>query len=236
MKKSFMIWAILLLALSFGACRHKTGSGVIITEKREAGTFTSVDVAEGIRLEYRKGEPSIEVEADDNLIKLIKTQVSQGKLTVRLDKVNASNATLIVHVSQPGLNELEASSAAKIICIDPLSDPDAIRFRASSAARIEATADAPVIKARSSSASEILLKGRARSVELDASSGASIHARDLMSEQARAESSSGSTVELHSSLALEASASSGASVRYRGKPAKVNKKEGSGGSVSEMND
>lgn len=236
MKKSIFTWAIILTALSLGACRQKSGSGVIITEKREAGMFRSVDVAEGIRLEYRKGEPSIEVEADDNLVRYIKTQVRQGKLTVRLDKINVRNATMVVHISQPTLNELEASSAAKIICLDPLSDPESIKFKASSAASIEASADAPAISARASSASEILLRGRSRSIELDASSGAGIRARELMSETAKAEASSGSSIELHSSLALDARASSGSSVRYRGKPSNVKKHEGSGGSVSGLDD
>ncbi len=64
-----------------------------------------------------------------------------------------------------------------------------------------------------------------------ASSGASVKAADLLSENADVSASSGGSVRLYSSVNLKAQASSGGSIRYSGTPSTQIEKS-SGGSVS----
>lgn len=67
-KLGIFIIAILL----FSACRYKSGSGNIVTEVRETGSFTGIRVSGGFEVELRHaGNEEVIVEADDNIIKYI---------------------------------------------------------------------------------------------------------------------------------------------------------------------
>jgi hypothetical protein len=74
-KLGIFIIAILL----FSACRYKSGSGNIVTEVRETGSFTGIRVSGGFEVELRHaGNEEVIVEADDNIIKYINTTVRKG--------------------------------------------------------------------------------------------------------------------------------------------------------------
>ncbi|HMJ46283.1 MAG TPA: DUF2807 domain-containing protein, partial [Ferruginibacter sp.] len=90
--------------------------------------------------------------------------------------------------------------------------------------------DVPEIEAGSSSGADIILNGRTRSFTANASSGSSIKASELMSENTIASTSSGATIKVHASISLKASASSGGDITYHG-GGTVKKEESSGGSV-----
>jgi len=94
--------------------------------------------------------------------------------------------------------------------------------------------NAPAIEAEASSGGSILLKGKTKSIDLQASSGAHLNADELLAENAKVQASSGSEINLHASVNLNAKASSGASVKYRGN-ATVSQQASSGGSIVRMN-
>ena len=59
------------------------GSGKIVTEKRSLSGFKGVDVGGVFQVEITAGkEFAVEVETDDNLLPLIKTEVNNGVLEI----------------------------------------------------------------------------------------------------------------------------------------------------------
>ncbi len=229
---------IFLCVLSVTACRHSMrGSGNIKTENRTVKSFTEVSVAGPINVQIKKGgRPSVSVEADDNIIPLVITNVSGNKLSIRLDEIsNLNNATVNVMVVITDFTGASASAGAEINADETISNAEKINFTASSAAKITMNIDAPFADAGSSSGAEIKLSGRTKTFSARASSGARVDAENLKAETAKADASSGASINIFASVAVDASASSGAQVNYSGGAASVVKNASSGGDVKQVN-
>ena len=226
---------VLLSACIFQSCERKSGSGNIERQDRKVGEFSGVDVGGGFEVEIKQGSSyKVRVEADDNILEDIETEVSGGVLTIEYRKgVDINDATMKVYVETPSLRSVDASASATVKVEGILRSDKSLHFEASSAASIEAEIDAPSTKIEASSSGKVVLKGRTKDLDAEASSAGSIEARELLSETARAEASSGASVEVHASLKLNGEANSGGSVSYRGEPA-VSKEENSGGSISKI--
>lgn len=226
---------IILASLLLVSCRHITGSGNIITEKRSPGNFKGLSTSSGIEVELKIGDHvEVTVEADDNIVKYVETRVRKGVLSIRFeDGLSLSNTHVKVYVTAPAIDDLRASSAGSITVDDVLVSDGQLSFEVSSSGNITAELEAPEVKVSASSGSDIRLSGKTREYKADASSGASVKTGGLLSERTTVSASSGATATVHASVNLEAKSSSGASIRYRG-AANVQKTLSSGGSVSKV--
>ncbi len=224
----FLLAAIIALA----SCQSTTGSGDIIKETRSVGNFNGVSVGGGFEVEVRIGPVTeVTVEADDNIMKYIETRVSGNVLKIRTEDLhNYSDVHMKVFITTPGLSSLRASASADIKVNDLLKSNGKLSFHASSSGRIEAEVDAPEIETDVSSAATIKLSGQTRIYNAEASSGANISTRDLLSEKTTVSVSSGANAKVHASITLNAKASSGGVISYHG-AAVVNNSVSSGGSV-----
>ena len=229
MRNLLIVSAGLLL---FSACSHRTGSGNIVTEKRTTSSFTGVNAAGGFEIEIKNGPAEeVTIEADDNIIKYIKTNVEDGQLKIRLKINNVNEAHLKVFITAPEINKINTSAAAVLTVKDGLKSAGEINLQASSGSKITAAVDAPSVVANASSAGDIIINGRTKTFTAESSSGSSIKAFQLLSENTVATASSGASTNVHASVSLNANASSGGNVKYKGVTnAKIN--QSSGGSVS----
>jgi len=210
----------------------KRGSGNIITEKRNTGSFKSINVGGGFSVELKTGPTEVIVESDDNIIKYIETEVENGQLKVRLRHLTSiSDAHMKVYISSPEINNIDASASADIEVKDVLRSEGAIELHSSSGSSINAKLDAPEVIVNASSAGGMDLSGRTRDLKATSSSGATINAKELLSENAVINASSGASAHVHASLSIDANASSGGNISYRGGATNVKKSESSGGGV-----
>ena len=229
-------WVVLASASILLSCQVKTGSGNIITENRQERGFTGVNIGGPFKTTLQQGpDYKVRVEADDNIIDDIKTEVRDGKLKVYFKQKNISlrNATVNIYIEAPAIEHISASAAADVKTTGYLTGGRKMTFHSSSGASLNATLDAPDVEADASSGSHLTLKGKTRQVDTQASSGAELDADELLSENAKAQASSGASIDLHASVRLNAQASSGASVDYRGN-ASVSKQASSGGSINKL--
>ena len=225
---------IILIAFSICSCGH-TGSGNIISEEMQLSPFSGLEIKGPFSVEIRQGSPQkVILEVDDNLKRYTDISVRNNILTAEVDHGSFTNANFKLLITVPDVDKIKASSAADVEILGLLGNAKEIELKASSAGSIHGQLDAPSVVASSSSGSEIDISGSTKKINADASSGASIKAGQLLSEQADAQASSGASVQVHASISLIASASSGGNVSYRG-GAKVNKSESSGGEVEKEN-
>lgn len=222
---------LLLIIVSIVSCRYRTGSGNIVTEKRNTGSFNGIIVGGGFDVELRNGATEVTVEADDNIIKYIETTVENGQLKIRFgDNFSLHDAHMKIYISSPEINSIKASASANVDAKDILKSGKSIRFQSSSGSEIQAAVDAPEITVDASSGGEIKLRGRTKDVTVEGSSGADIKAKELLAESSRVTASSGATVSVYASVSLDVTASSGANVHYQG-GANVKQSVSSGGEV-----
>lgn len=227
-----------LIALFFSGCHFDynsvKGSGQITTENRTVTEkFNGVEVSSAIELTIEQSDKTeIIVEADDNLLSSIKTEVNNGKLIISSKPfLSIRNGTRKVFVKMPIIESVECSSAAKIINRKSIKG-NQMYIKGSSAASITLNdLEVDTVLTSSSSGSSIKLEGLALKLESKASSGGSISCFRLLANEIVAEASSGANIEVHPIISLNAAASSGASINYDITPKTINQKSSSGGSI-----
>lgn len=215
-----------MMDVNFG--HGKTGNGQIVEETRAVSEdFTEVLASEGIDVFVTQdSEFKISVEADDNIIDLIGTDIRDGKLKIHAIE-NIGRATKNVYVSLPRITALKSSSGADLI-VQNVIESESIELDASSGADIRVELKANEVSADASSGADIRVSGIAEILHADASSGSDIKARELEVKQCNADASSGADISVNVTESLVADASSGADITYTGEASVQTKKSVSG--------
>ncbi len=209
----------------------KKGNGTVVEENREiTADFTEVHASEGLEVYVTQAADfRISVEADENIIDLIGTEIKNGKLKIHAIE-NIGRATKKVFVSLPEVTGLLSSSGAHLTAQNKITASTLI-IDASSGAHLNAETNADKLEIDASSGANIDISGRAMEVYVDGSSGANIRAKNLMTTECRAEASSGANININVSKSLTADASSGGNISYSG-DAELTKKKSVSGNVN----
>lgn len=210
------IWIAVTAMLATG-CNRIKGSGNIVTERRSVEAFTKVEAGSAFEVEITQGSPLVEVEADDNLQKLIETRVSGDALEIRFKRnYNIHDGHYLVKISMPVIRRLESTGASSIRVINGIKSDGKLALSASGAGKITAEVDAPEVDLEASGAGNLEVSGRTRICHADASGGSSVKAGRLLCEKTIAEASGAGNVHVHASVELDARASGAGNIRYRG--------------------
>jgi hypothetical protein len=232
--KNFIL--VCLIGMLFAACKHRTGSGNMVTRVEEVAFFNKLKASGSFYIEVVPGATvqSVQVTADDNIMEDVLITVEDEELQIRmLSGVSYKNVHTKVVINTASLQKISASASAKVQVKNTLKWEGKIQLESSSAASIFANVDAPIIDAEASSGSILELSGRTQSYKVQCSSGSTITSDALLSENTDVQASSGGSVSVHASVSLKAAASSGGDIDYKG-GGSVNSKESSGGSVSKV--
>ena len=206
------------------------GNGDVVTDNREiTDEFTEVSASEGIEVFVTQANDfEISVEADENIIDLIGTDIKNGTLRVHAIE-NIGRATKKVYVSLPNVEALKGSSGAHLTAENTIK-AERIEIAGSSGTMMDIDLQAEEVEIEASSGANLDISGKTDKAYVDGSSGANIDARKLMSKNSNAEASSGSNISISVSDQLTADASSGGNITYSGDP-NVTKKKSMSGSV-----
>lgn len=226
-----------LMALLLSSCAFdmnwgegKRGNGVIAEDQREiTEEFTAISASEGLDVYVTQdNEFEIMVEADENVIDLIGTDIRDGKLRIHAIE-SIGRATKNVYVTLPDITALSTSSGADLTSKNVI-EANEITLDASSGSDLQVELMADEVSADTSSGADIKISGEANIFYADASSGADIRARDFRVKTCHADASSGADIRVYVTEQLVADASSGADISYSGN-ASVKKNKSVSGSV-----
>ena len=189
------------------------GSGNVKSEIRDAVDFKKIEAGGAVRIFITAQKDfSVEISADDNILPLIKTEVSGDTLKIYSnDRISPKNE-IRVNISLPMLENLDISGA-------------------SGAEVTNVTADQ--LKLEASGASKIKIDGTSKSLNGDASGASSIDAENLKTEDADVEASGASKITVSPTGNLKADASGASNVYYTGEPRSVEKKSSGASSVKQ---
>lgn len=188
------------------------GSGKTASEMRGHNGFKGVDVGGVIQVEITAQKDfEVEVEADDNLLQYIKTEVRGGTLHIETERKLSTSNPIRVRIFAPDINELDISGAAKVTVND---------LKNSS------------ISVDSSGASKISLAGETAKLTIDVSGATKVDAENLKAENAAVEASGASHIGVNVTGRLSADASGASKIVYSGTPANLEKKSSGASSVS----
>jgi len=230
----------LLMALFLSSCGFdiqigdfgtgKKGNGVVVNDTRSVGEdFTKVSASEGLLVYVTQADEfKIEVEADENVIDLIETDIKNGKLRIHTEE-NIGRATKNIYVSLPKVTALRSSSGAHLTSKNVIKTTE-LEVDGSSGAIIDLEVVTNEIEIDASSGANLNISGSTDDALVDVSSGGNINAKDLETRTCNADASSGGNVKIQVSKSLVADASSGGNISYSGDP-NVEKKKSVSGSV-----
>src|SRR3989442_9070504 len=111
LKKSILVLTLLML---FAGCKMGgiRGSGNRKTEKKELPAFKAVETGGAFDVEITCQKPqSVEIEADDNLLPLLETDVADGVLHVGMKQNYNSRKLIVLRIAVPDLNRITISGA-----------------------------------------------------------------------------------------------------------------------------
>ncbi|MDO9595596.1 MAG: head GIN domain-containing protein [Lutibacter sp.] len=215
-----------------GVVGIKGNRNVVSEERSIRSDFEIINVQQGINLYITQGKPTnISVEADENIIELLITEVKNNELNIYFEKnVNQAKARN-VYLTTESISKIKASSGASVKSENTIQ-AETLELDSSSGSSMKIRANANDIKSESSSGSSITIIGKSNSLTANSSSGSSINAKELKTVNAIAKASSGANIDVNVTGKLTASASSGGDIDYEGSPESIDKKATSGGSIS----
>ena len=181
-------------------------------DKRSVPAFTAVDISGAYEVEIvAQKEQSVEIEGDDNLLPLIKTEVRNGVLKISNEKSLSTRNKIRLRISVQQLDGIETSGLSNIVATNVKSDE---------------------FKIDTSGASELKVSGEAKSVSIDSSGAGNIDTKDLRAEKVNVSSSGAATAEVYATEELTASVSGGGNVDYYGNPKTVKEDKSGAGTIT----
>jgi putative autotransporter adhesin-like protein len=126
-ERRYLLWAFAISAVvsALVGCGPGgvTGSGPTKTEPRSVGSFTGVEVSNGIGLTLEVGgAQAVEVTAQENILPLITTTVEGGVLKIRGAESFTTSAGVSVTATVPALAGISVSGGSKTSIVGVAAD------------------------------------------------------------------------------------------------------------------
>ncbi|MCU1264061.1 MAG: hypothetical protein JWM21_379 [Acidobacteria bacterium] len=209
MKRLPFLCAVTLMATALLGCHFSgmgnavSGSGVRKTEKRDVAPFHAIETEGAFELEATCQKPeSLEIEADDNILPLIQSEVSGGVLHLKAQKAYNSRQGVIVRISVPNLDSLSGTGAGKF--------------------RIQGVKN-DNFEVHTTGAANVVASGETKNIEVHTTGAGSVDTHGLHAEKANVSSTGAAKVDVYASEQLDASVSGVGRITYSGEPKTVNK-------------
>lgn len=209
------------------------GNGNVQTENRSSNeSFNKISASQGLDVYLTQGnEESIIVEADENLLDIIKTEVKGNELRIYSKNNIGYAASKKITVTFKDISSIESTSGSDIRSTHTIK-VDNLELNTSSGSDMNLSVETNQLNCYSSSGSDLRLSGSTEKLFAKSSSGSNIKASDLISQSSQVKATSGSDITVNTSKELTASANSGGDVKYYGNPVIVNKNGGPSGSIT----
>jgi len=200
-----------------------TGSGVVVSEKREVSAFTGVDIRYPANITITQGESnSVTVKTDDNLLPQLTTKVNNGILVIDTSvsawsqRVNPTDKILI-RITVKDLREVDFPSAGEVI-IEGIQS-DRLKVTVSGAGNIALVdVNLGTCEVNLNGAGSINASGAANDLKVNISGAGSFNSKELMSNTASANISGVGSASVWVVEDLVANISGVGSVNYYGSP------------------
>ena len=216
MRKATLLVILAALVAGFSAChvgKGVKGSGNLKTEKRDLPAFKAIETTGAYQAGVICQKPaSFEIETDDNILPLIKTDVRDGVLYITSEKSYNPSRAVTLRISLPELTAVSSRGAGEVTIQDAKSDD---------------------LKIESMGAASIKAAGKVKSATISSSGAGDIDANRLQTEKARVTVAGAASVSVYASEQLDVSVSGVGSVTYGGNPKTVNKSVSGIGSVNQ---
>ena len=205
------------------------GEGPVKTENRQVSDFHAVDAGIPGQIEINVSDRySVEIQAQENLLPILKTEVNNGKLRLYFDENVSHVKDLKVRISAPSFDALGLSGSGSMKVLSPLNG-DKLDLSIGGSGEI----DAPQVNVNNlecsiSGSGNIRVAGKTTGARFEIAGSGDIAAKDMMANTANAEIAGSGSVTCNVAQTLKASIAGSGDVYYTGTPSVDTDVAGSG--------
>ena len=233
--KNFAV-LIVMMSLILTSCNvlGEHGNGNVIKQERNVKMFDAIDVSGAFDVLLSQGPTqSVFVEADENLMSIIMTEVVGGTLRIENKKPIHDSKCMKVYITVPELKKIEISGAVDVETQTKFTQNELfLDVSGSTDAKLDLSVQK--LNVNSSGGCKLQVMGMANTFNLDASGAVDVQAFELLCENVSIDISGAGKAEVNASKEIKAGVSGAANVRYKGNPAKVWSDVSGAGSIQKV--
>ena len=193
-----------------------TASDNTITQKRTISTFEAIDISSAINVTVNEGSYNgeITIEAPDNIMDRIVTEVQSGVLVVKIKgTVSLKNEKIKVTFPHQKLRGFNVSGASNVTVLPTMKvDKMAIDLSGASVLKLDVVSN--LVSVDNSGASSMKISGNTQNFNIEVSGASSLTAKDLKAANVTIDCSGASSATVWAVDNLTADSSGASSVRY----------------------
>lgn len=194
------------------------GDGNVVKQERSVSSFEGIDVGGAFKVFLTQGDTEkLVIEADQNLMDIIETEVRGGVLKIRTSEDIKDATELNIYLTFKDLKELDISGACDLIGENKFKLAD-VDIDCSGASEVSMKFSANNVNLDCSGASDIEFYGSAEKVDMDLSGASQIDAFDFEVGTYDLEVSGASSGKIYVTNELSVEVSGAASLKYKGDP------------------
>ncbi|MEM8928236.1 MAG: head GIN domain-containing protein [Bacteroidota bacterium] len=229
--------AVLTVTVSNAQWKRVKGNGNTVTIERSVGEYDQVALAGWFDVELVDGdEGELTLTGESNLLEYIKTEVKDGKLTIKQRKgVNLKpsnwNEGILIVVPVETIDGVSLSGSGDIVGKTTLKSNN-FKTSISGSGDITLNVEAKSVDASMSGSGDIRLSGRTTDFEVSVSGSGDIRAYDLEADFVEAQVSGSADIKITANEMLKARVSGSGDISYKGNPKKIDTKSSGSGDIS----
>ncbi len=227
-----IVIAVAAMLVSFTCIPEKgiKGNGKVVKETRDVSGFSKIGVGGAYDVILIQGNnEKVVIEAEENLMEYIKTEVVAGKLKIYNKESLRPKEGMKVYITFKDLEKIDISGACDLNNEGILSLSD-LEIEGSGASDIDLKLKLNELEMDCSGASDIYLEGSAQEFDIEVSGASDLNAFEFEVDECSVSLSGAGHVEVYVNKKLDIDVSGAGSCYYKGSP-QVNQSVSGAGSV-----
>lgn len=240
MKKLLLYTITFISAASltlFSSCRMGCvkGSGHRVSETHKEGEFNRIEISGGFKVILKQDSSlSFTINADDNLMKYIKSSVDGDKLHIYTRKNLCGSGEMTINIGIKNLRGIAASGAVDINSDGQIKTQD-LSFELNGASKVTMDLNAANVTTEGAGNTELYLKGQATSHKIELAGAGKVMALDFVVGNYDIETTGASDCQINVLKDLRVNTTGAADIKYRGNPSNVSSSKTGSASITKIN-
>jgi hypothetical protein len=231
--KTFHIVLFVVLLTACGTNLCTTGKSSVVRQDIEVPSFTSIAVQGNFDVRLELGpEQRVEVEAPGDLISLLKTDVNEGRWTIRTEECFNSKVPFVVRITAPELKAVDLQGSGTVEG-RTRSGSGTLELTLQGSGDMDLAAEAGSIKAIVQGSGDIALAGSCTDLEATVQGSGDIVGKDLVSGNARVTTMGSGNISVNCTGTLVARTMGSGDITYHGVPGSLDQEISGSGSISQ---
>jgi len=233
--KTQLIIAALPFVMHHGCVFGIEGSGKVTTETRTVSTFNGIGLEGHANVYFTQGdEQTVKVEAEDNIMRHIITEVKGMTLKIKMDDEDINTHKAInVYITVKELCQLELAGSGKMIGKSHINC-DNMTFSIAGSGDITADIRSLAVKISVSGSGGLDVAGTTTSMDIKVAGSGKVNAKDLQAINSTVSITGSGSSTINSKEQLNVNITGSGDVHYIGEPAKLKTNITGSGNVSKI--